>query len=205
MPNCDFFAIGTDHRAVLEYIFSQGTCDVYEGYSPGDHPLRQLQSLSDLEKYFAITDWSNELSGGLHLQLYPHGAKGKFVNRRIALKPKYCQGATFRHAAEGWGLVSLQLERFRKGKLQNSHTNHNSPARAAAWAEVVSELGDPADWDWKCVASFSRKLNRFIHSLAVAKRDSYVVLPAAAELQKQSVPFWGAQAPKIIMLPPKGK
>jgi hypothetical protein len=30
MPNCDFFAAGPDHRAVLEFVLSQKNCRVYE-------------------------------------------------------------------------------------------------------------------------------------------------------------------------------
>jgi len=189
MPNCDFYAVGTDHRSVLEFVLSQGDCDIYESYSRPDRTLRQFHSLKDFEEHFAITNWNVGTSESMLLQLNPHGAKGRFIIQKIELDSKRCQGATFRYAAAGWGLIQLYLEPCRKARLHDSHTNHNSPKRAAAWAPTYNELGDPAEWDWRCVASSSRKLNRFIRSMAVTKIYSRVILPSAAELQNQGIQF----------------
>ena len=187
MPNCDFYAAGTDHKAVLEFILSQGNSDIYELSSRFDKKLRQFQSLAAFEEHFSIADWETGAAETIHLQLYPHGAGGSFSSRRIDLNPSRCAGATFRYEAQGWGLVQLYLEPPRNGWLGVSHTNHNSPQRAAAWSDTIRDLGDPSAWNWQLVGSFSRCLNRFIHSIAVAKAGSRVILPYAAELQKQGV------------------
>jgi hypothetical protein len=187
MPNCDFYAAGADHKAVLEFVLSQGDSDIYELCSRFDKPLRQFRSLADFEEHFSIVDWAAGAADTIYLQLYPHGAGGSFYSRRIELNPKRCAGATFRYEAQGWGLVQLYLEPPREGRLCESHTNHNSPKRAAAWSNTIRDLGDPSAWDWQRVSSFSRRLNRFIHSIAVAKAGSRVILPYAAELQKQGV------------------
>jgi hypothetical protein len=187
MPNCDFFAAGTDHKAVLEFVLSQGDSDVYELSSRDNQPLRSFRSLADLEEHYSIADWNQEATPGFLLQLHPHGSNGRFVASRTDFEPDDEGGATFQYSAEGWGLVQLYLQTPHAGRLGNSHTNHNSFKRAAAWAGTRPELGNPADWDWDCVTAFSRRLNRFIRSLAVAKTGSRVILPHAAKLQAEGV------------------
>jgi hypothetical protein len=187
MPNCDFYAAGTDHKAVLEFVLSRGDSDIYESYSRLDQPLRQFRSLGDFERHFSIADWKEGANESILLQLYPHGAKGHVATRRIDLNPDACPPASSRYTFEGWGLVQLYLEPLKDGSLRPSHTNHNSHQRATKWSDAIHDLGDPADWDWERVTSFSRRLNRFIRSLAVAKSGSRVILPHAAELQRLGV------------------
>jgi hypothetical protein len=187
MPNCDFYAAGTDHQAILQFLLSRGDCDFYELYSRFDQPLRQFHSLSDFEQHYSIADWKEGANESILLQLHPHGANGHVATRRIDLNPDACPPATFRYACEGWGLVQLYLEPLKDGSLRPSHTNHNSERRAKAWSDAVHDVDDPAGWDWPRVTSFSRRLNRFIRSLAVAKAASRVILPHAAELQRLGV------------------
>ena len=60
----------------------------------------------------------------------------------------------------------------------------NSRKSADAWSDTISDLGSLADWDWNCVESFSRRLNRFIHKYATCKEDFHPVLPMAALILK---------------------
>ena len=189
MPNCDYFAAGTDHKAVLEFVLSHGDADVYELASRFDRPLRQFRSIADFEEHFSISDWSRGGTEDILLQLHPHGANGRFVALRTDFDPEDGDGAKFQFSAEGWGLVQLYLAMPRAGRLGNSHTNHNSFKRAAAWAGSHPELGDPAAWDWECVTAFSRRLNRFIRNQAIAKTGSRVILPQAAKLQAEGIKF----------------
>lgn len=189
MPNCDFYAAGTDHQTVLDFLLKHGECDIYELGSRFEQPLRQFRHLSEFEEHFAITDWRIGSTVTILLQLYPHGAGGRFIARRVTLSPESCNGATFRYSAEGWGLIQLYLEPPREGDLHNSHTNHNSAKRAAAWSDTVNYLGSPSDWDWARVSSFSGRLNRFIRSLAVAKQRALSILPHAAALRSEGVVF----------------
>jgi len=190
MPNCDFYAAGTDHKTILEFLLSPIECDIYELYSRVGQSLRQFQSLTDFEEHFAISNWAEGANETIRLNVYPHGAKGKLLKRRIQLDPKRCHGATFRYRADGWGLVQLYLEHPHNGRLRDSHTNHNSPKRAAAWARTFHEMGDPGKWDWERVTAFSRRLNRFIRSLAVSNKGSRVILPFAAECAKSGIVIW---------------
>jgi hypothetical protein len=187
MPNCDFYAGPLDHRTVLEFVLSRGDCDIYELYSRFDEPLQQFQSLEDFVAHFKIRDWKLGARESILLNLYPHDADGRVFRRRITLDSKKCGGAKFRYTVEGWGLVQLYLEPLKAGQLCASHTNHNSEKRATAWFDTIFDLGDPANWNWARVNSFSRRLNRFIRGLAAAKTGSRVILPHAAELEKQGI------------------
>jgi len=187
MPNCDFYAAGMDHRAILDFLLTRGECDIYELASRFEQPLRRFRALDDFEEHFAIADWRAGSSVSMLLQLHAHGSGPPFLARRVDLNPESCGGATFRYSAEGWGLVQLYLERPRASGLRNSHTNHNSEKRAAAWSDTLARLGSPADWDFARVSSFSGRLNRFIRSLAVGKSGARVILPQAAALQARGV------------------
>jgi hypothetical protein len=180
MPNRDFFALGEDQRQVLEYVFTEGACRVYELSSPFDRELAEFKSVADIEARYAIHDWTVPDREALLLQLHPRDAAGKLVIERIELIPRKCKGATFRYACKGWGLVQLYLESVHRGVLRASHTNHNSPKRATAWSSTLPELGTPKAWNWSEVTAFSRRLNRHIDKLAVAKIGSQRVLPHAA-------------------------
>ena len=187
MPNCDFYAAGLDHKSVLEFVVSRSECNIYECYSRFGEQLHQFESLVEIEAHFSINDWGIGAKESILLQLYPRGASGRMVRRRINLDPTKCGGAKFRYSAEGWGLVQLYLEPPRDGQLRPSHTNHNSEARATAWSDTIHDLGAPSDWSWDKVNSFSRRLNRFIRSLGVAKTGSRSILRQAAELQQKGI------------------
>ncbi len=179
MPNCDFYAAGEDHRAVLEFLLHNRSCRILESYSRYEQKVREFESLGDFCEHFQFHDWEAGASETMLLQLYPVSAKGTLVIERIKLSPKHCDGATFRYCATGWGLVQLYLEPVREGRLRPSHTNHNSEKRAAAWQQTCPNLGSTADWDWRAITSFSRRLNHYIRKLSIGKRDSRVVLPQA--------------------------
>src|SRR5689334_19395898 len=125
MPNCDFYAAGTDHKTVLDYVLGSGDCDVYESYSRFDQSLRQFHSLVDFEEHFSINDWNVGAQQTLSLQLYPRDAGGQVFHEPINLKPEACSGAKIRYHIAGWGLVQLYLEPVLEGRLRASHTNHN--------------------------------------------------------------------------------
>ncbi len=192
MPNCDFFAAGSDHLAILEFVLGQADCRVYESYSQFDQSLSEFRTIADFESCYSISDWSrSQPRQSILLQLCSANSLGRVLKRKISLDSRRCKGATFRYAAEGWGLIQLYLEspRKRSGQqwLEASHTNHNSEKRALAWESLNPELGPVSGWNWNAVTSFSRRLNRHIHKLAVAKNGSRVILPFAAQLHRSGL------------------
>jgi len=178
MPNCDFYALGADHRLILRHLLDQGECEIFELYSRPGCELVQFRSLDDFLCRYQFSDWDT-IPETIHLHLYPNAARGFVEYSRIALSKPASPDQAFRYSSEGWGLIQLYLEAPRNGALSPSHTNHNSPARAATWSDTYPELRDPSLWDWDVVLSFSRRLNAFIRKQAVAKAGSRGILPGA--------------------------
>jgi hypothetical protein len=190
MPNCDFYGTLDDHREVLSWLFSEGTCDVYELSSEFEKPLAQFKFSEEVLRLFERHYPNGERQTSVHLQLYVIGSGPAFAPRRVALKPEFCNGARFRFAAEGWGLVQLYLSAPKSDLLGNSHTNHNSRKRAEAWAPTYPEPPRPEDWDFDRITAFSSRLNRQIRKLSVGKVHSRAVLPGALEVWRSGIALW---------------
>ena len=95
MPNCDFFAVGNDHRLILEFLFTSGDCDVHEHSSRFDQRVRVFRSLAEIEEHFAVTDWRRGAGESILLQLYPHGAGSRVEHERVALDLRYARHRSF--------------------------------------------------------------------------------------------------------------
>ncbi|ODB99862.1 hypothetical protein A3197_05555 [Candidatus Thiodiazotropha endoloripes] len=178
MPNCDFYAVGGDLQKVLEFVFEELGCRVFELSSKPDTELREFRSAEEVMTLGGF----GECIGNAHsvyLQLWAQSASGEVEIRKISLNPKACNGATFRYQIQGWGLIQLYLGGISKAGIIHSHTNHNSEKRAEKWASTYDELGAVSSWDWKVVNQVSSKLNRYIRKISVLKLNSRPVLPEA--------------------------
>ena len=185
MPNCDFFAFGDDHRVILKQVFEVMPCRIFELSSRRRAGLAEFKCIADFERHFSITNWSLGQHSTLHLQIYADGAGGllnlPLLAPRMEAHNLETDHPTCCHKPEGWGLIQLYLESPHHDYLRESHTNHNSEKRANTWSPHYPSLGDPDDWNWNVVNSFSRKLNRFIRKCAVDKKGSRAILPCAAD------------------------
>ena len=188
MPNCDFYALGEDHRTVLEFLLTQCDCTIYELCSEPGREVAQFQDLSDFQKIFGFSEWS-VIPRTMHLQIHAKEGGGRVHQKRINLVNANSPDVAFRFKTEGWGLIQLYLLAPRKGSLSPSHTNHNSETRATTWRHTIDDMGDPNEWDWRAVTAFSRRLNNFIRKTSVAKEGSRLVLPAAQQARSQGVGF----------------
>ena len=180
MPNCDFYAFGTDHKSVLEYVFSL-QCRVFELSSSFDTELVEFKSTYEIEQHFTIEDWSTVDYPAMLFQLYPENSLGKIHIKRVELDPTKCDGATFRFKCSGWGMIQLYLYGLVHGELRESHTNHNSERRAQKWGSTYPELGDARDWDFRLVNSTSRKVNQFIKANSIANCGSRPIMKSASQ------------------------
>jgi hypothetical protein len=181
MPNCDFYAADTDFSEVLEFVFTRCECQVFESYSPFDTQLVEFGSASEVMLRYPVGKCGGTAPSVL-LSLVPPSGRGLVATRRIDLKPGSVPGASFRHTLDGWGMISLQLGGVGPKGLVHSHTNHNSEARARAWAHTHPELPPVEKWDWAEVAAISSRLNAHIRKrLAVSKLESRVVLREASK------------------------
>jgi len=182
MPNCDFYATLKDHEPVVNWLFSDAACHVYELSSDYEQPLKQFDSTAEVLDQFQRRFPAGQPWHTVHLQLCVLGASPPFTPRRVELDPKVCGGARFRYEADGWGLVQLYLTVPRGDRLENSHTNHNSLKRAESWAGTFKNRPPPESWDFKRITAFSSRLNRAIRARAVAKIGGRVVLEDALKL-----------------------
>lgn len=181
MPNLDFYAVGADFNAVLNYVFKECGCRVFENYSRLGEEIAEFKSTTEVAARYPIGICRGS-SASVFLQLVPQSAADLFAIRRVALSPDVNEGHTFRYAVAGWGLIQLYLGGEGPHGLVASHTNHNTEARARKWQGVHQELGSVEAWDWREVTLVSSGFNRFIRTkLAVSKTGSRPVLPNAAE------------------------
>lgn len=189
MPNCDFYATPQDQAPLLDWLFAEGICKVFELSSQFDRPLKEFHSSTEVLSQFGRVYSNGALWHTVHLQLYVIGAGPAFEPRRVELNPNLCDGATFRYSAEGWGLVQLYLTAPTASGLNSSHTNHFKVKGAEKWAPLSPEKGAAELWDFKKIAAFSSRLNRQIKKLSVAKIGSRVILPNALEIWQGGVPL----------------
>jgi hypothetical protein len=180
MPNCDYYAIGSDHELVLDFVFSL-PCRVYELSSPFDKELVEFRDIPAIVARNNIDDWSSPNFNSVLLQLHPTQAGGKIHIERVELDSAKCDGAKFRYNSGGWGMIQLYLSGVYDGELRDSHTNHNSEKRALKWQSTCPELGPVADWDFGVVTSVSRKINRFIKNNSVAKYGARPIMEQASQ------------------------
>jgi hypothetical protein len=180
MPNCDFYAAGDDFTTVISFVFKEG-CRIFESYSPFEQALIEFRSFDEIAARYPIGACRGNAPSTLLSILAPN-AGGDITVRRVTLDPRACDGATYRYVAEGWGLIQLHLGGIGPNGLVNSHTNHSSERRAAAWEQTRPELGSHTEWNWNAVTQISSRINRQIRSHAADKRGSRVILPAAAQL-----------------------
>ena len=176
MPNCDFYAVGDDFGAVLDFIFDQPGWILVESSSHPDMPLRRFSSNA------AVLGAVDPNSHETLLQLYSPAMGGGIVEQAVRFRPGAVLGKSGRMTAQGWGLIQLHLRSPREGQIRPSNTGHNSERRAHAWeATNLARLGSVSQWDWREVERISGRLNRYIRRIAVAKSASRAILPAAAE------------------------
>jgi hypothetical protein len=137
----------------------EDAAQVYEAYSDPERNIRSFSNLAELAEYMA----AKQKEGVRHVALAVEfrGVKGHVETRRIALRPEKCNGATWREAVEGWGLVHVQFA-FLKDDRVECRIAVNSEKRAAAWASNHPEARDPKLWDWKVVEKHARRLIRVL-------------------------------------------
>lgn len=187
MPNCDFYAVGKDHKLILDFVFSLDDCEVYELSSPVDQTVAQFRSTDDIQNRYKIQSWDTRFEQSIHLQVYPRDACGQIVFEKVVFSANYKGPGSFRYNSSGWGLIQLYLESPRNKRLRPSHTNHNSEKRALAWEQTYPEFGPAAKWHWPAIKRWSRSLNRFIQKNGVAKHYSRVLLPEAKRLSEAGI------------------
>jgi len=160
---------------MTEAIFSKPGARVAEAYSVPEQPALQFGSAAQLCAYAARLDaeGASEVLLAVH---YPDMA-GHFAPRRIALDPDKCNGLTYRHVCEGWGVIRVYL-RLPHGRGLASHVGANSQKRAEKWQSHYPEFGPTGDWNWDAVGRHERRLARVLRK--AVQTDGISALPRQA-------------------------
>lgn len=189
MPNCDWYGTVEDHRIILDFLFQEKNCLIYELYSDYEKPLKLFSNTNEIIEEFERTYPNNKKWNTIYLNIYAQGSGPKFKPRKIRLDPKKCQGATFRYSADGLGMIQLYLSVSEDGKLKNSHTNHNSFKRIEKWREFNFTSIFSKKWNFEIINKFSNKLVRKIRSMAYAKIGSRIITENAFLLWENGYSF----------------
>jgi hypothetical protein len=144
-------------------VFEKPAAWVVEAYSDFDAPPRQFTSPSELAQY-AKERLSSTNASAFFFVIYPDMG-GRAVRKTIHLKPGSVPGHKLRYTWEGWGLISIILERGDHPN-RSSRIAANSEKRAAKWESTYPEWDSPRTWNWKAVASHVSRLKRVLSRVA---------------------------------------
>ncbi len=179
MPNLDFYAGDGDFFPILNYLFTQSGCRVFELSSPPGRDITEFTSIRTLEAQFSIGVCGGTAPSIL-LQLVPPSSFDLCQVRRIELNRATFSDDAFRYELSGWGLIQLYLGGIGPNGVVESHSNHFTEGGAKSREQIGSERGPVDAWDWRKVTASSFALNRFVRKLGRYKLGSRPVLPDAA-------------------------
>jgi hypothetical protein len=176
-----FFAAADDLLDVANLVLDKTDCLLFEANSEINQVLRQLD-ITDLDRWIAL----ERKKGFVDLVAWSPAMRQKMRISTVELQTP--EGGT-RQSAIGWGLIQLQLEDVRSGKLRRSSINVNSERRAQRWVKTYAdELGPVDAWDWLEVGRTIRRIERLIKThLVVAKHEATPLLQHAREASESGV------------------
>ena len=69
MPNCDFYATLEDHELLLDWLFDERACKVFELSSDFEQPLKEFGPTAEVLSQFERTHKSGKKWDAVYLQL----------------------------------------------------------------------------------------------------------------------------------------
>lgn len=145
--------------AIASAIFDRPAPFVVEAYSAYDREPLAFDNAGLMTDYVRDCLASKDAFAYLFV-VYPDMA-GCASKKTIRLNPAKTDGHTFRYSWSGWGLIQVQLSN-RPAPNHESRIASSSEKRAIAWAHTYPELPAPSTWNWKAVASHTRRLKRVL-------------------------------------------
>jgi hypothetical protein len=144
--------------AIADAVFARPEPFVAEAYSEPYKEPRLFKTAADLAIHIKGQIAPPRGSADI-VVIYPDMG-GRAMRRTIQLDPKHCPGQKLRYTWDGLGMISVQL--YGSDQFRMSRICANSPARAQAWAPTYPEWSQPDGWNWKAVASHTRRLQRVL-------------------------------------------
>ena len=176
--NCDFFAVESDQRAVLAFLFGETDARVFESYSEFGAPLREFKSVEEVAGAFTLGTDAHGNGHAVLLQLWSPSVMSSLDIERVNLDPQHCDGHTYRHRIGGAGLIQLYFGGVKDKVITMSHLGHQSQTRASAW-------GVSGGVDWEALTKLSSKIRYHIaRRLGKVKVPGRPVLEGALDLVK---------------------
>jgi hypothetical protein len=189
MPELQFYAAREDIVTLLEFVYGETDCRVFEAYSEYDRALREFGSIAELDSVFTLG--TDNFHRGLvtHLSLWSPATGGGPTIERFELS---VPGHTHRHTVGGSDVMELQLGGVGPKGISPSRFAHTARPRAEAVRDghAVPSL---AEVDWDELERLSRRIRTRIRRLATAKwgsrrmRPVRPILPHAERLWHQGL------------------
>lgn len=145
---------------IIDSVFFEPAI-VYENDSEFNSNLKKYESKELLSQ--AIDQAVQANLPFINFSIYYPDAKGYVFEEKIKLNPEACNGATYRYAASGWGLVQLQIDLLDKPMVEVRVTV-NTQKRADEWSSAYPKLKSPSLWDWKFVEKQTRRIIKTLKS-----------------------------------------
>lgn len=182
MPKCNFYAVDEDYEIILDLIFNDLKCKVYQKYSEPDAELVQFHTTAEVVEYYQLNGFSSSQGKSAHLMLWPVEASENFVITKQVVTSRKFKGAT-RSRAEGWGLIHLELRGNSSKGLSECQTNNSTEKHSKALeAKHKESLGLVSEWKWDVVIRTAKKLNDYILNKSEKRQGAKAVMPKAAKL-----------------------
>ena len=145
---------------IIEAIY-EGNPSVFEAYSGYEREIRYFHDKQSLIEYIS-EELANDSKHKSVYCLVQYSETGGFVRKRkVQLDPNRCDGATYRYAMEGWGLIQVQIDLTDRERVRVRFAV-NSEKRANNWAGVAPELKSPNLWNWSLVEKNARRMIRVL-------------------------------------------
>lgn len=141
-------------NALAAAIFAKPSPWVSEAYSAFDAEPIQFHSADEVARY--MREEVGKPKGLAYLRIVYPDMGGIPVRETIQLKPGSVPGHTLRYTWQGWGMITVQLG------CPWSRICANSQARAEKWASTCPDWASPDTWNWKAVASHTRRLQHVL-------------------------------------------
>jgi hypothetical protein len=145
--------------AVASAIFDRRAYQVVEAYSDYDREPREFTDAAQVAHY--MRERLESKDNLAYLFVVYKDMEGHAIKELIHLDAKRVPGHRVRYTWSGWGMISVQIS-SRSGRNGGSSIASNSEKRAMAWAPTSPDLPPPSTWNWKAVASHTRRLKRIL-------------------------------------------
>jgi len=179
MPTLHYFAAADDIREVLDFVFAETDCRLYEAYSANDRQMREFRSTAEVAETFQLGLDPHGNGSAQYLALWSPSAVSRVTVKRIEFEPRYAKrtGATHRFNVDGPALIYLHFGGEHEGAITTSWLSCNSERRATVWA---SSFDPSIRVDWPAVRKLLGRLRYLIDRKLVAARvPGHAVLPHA--------------------------